>query len=121
MIKRLWAEFRKPSKRNPDPHHRGATAIWHAALGAIPGLVLANYGQVPAMFAVPGIVAVYFWKEIGDLHRNGSLADSLEDAAFVAAGAYAAYFDALWGLIAINLGALFVMALQIKGSSDDVE
>lgn len=113
-LKLLWTEFRKPSSRNPDPHHRGATGIWHAALGAIPGLVLADYGAWPMSATITCIVAVYWWKEIGDRSLGGSIADAIEDAAFVAMGAWAAYYDALIGLVAVNIAALAVMLLQIK-------
>lgn len=113
-FKTIWAEFRTPSSRNPDPHHRGATGVWHAALGAIPGLVLADYGLWPASATVVCVVAVYFHKERGDLRRGGSLADSLEDAAFVGSGALAAYYYALFGLVAVNVMALAVMYLQIR-------
>ena len=116
MLKSVWGEFRTPSKRNPDPHHRGATGIWHAALGAIPGLVLADYGGWPVFVTVPFLVAVYMYKELGDVFRGGSVSDSLEDAVFVAMGAIAAYFDALYGLITVNIAAIFVVSLQIQGN-----
>jgi hypothetical protein len=113
-VKLLWREFRAPSKRNPDPHHRGATGVWHAALGAIPGLVLADYGAWPLSATVVCIVAVYWWKEIGDRTLGGSIADAIEDATFVGMGAVAAYYDAIIGLVIINIAALTAMLLQIR-------
>jgi hypothetical protein len=121
VIKKIWAEFRKPSERNPDPHHRGATGIWHAALGAIPGLVLADYGLWPASATVICVVSFYLQKEIGDLRRGGAIADTIEDAVFVGAGAFFAYYYALIGLLAINFMALAVMWLQIKERDDGLE
>ena len=119
IAKKLWAEFRKPSERNPIPHHRGATAIWNAALGAQPGLVLADYGGFPAALTVPLIVFVYFWKDIIGLRPLGSTKNIIEDAFFIGAGAVAAYHDVLVGLIAINIGALAVMSLQTKVNEND--
>jgi hypothetical protein len=60
------------------------------------------------------IIAVYWWKEIGDRSLGGSIADAVEDAAFVGMGAVAAYYEALIGLAAVNIAALLVMMLQIR-------
>jgi hypothetical protein len=114
-LRRLWREFRKPSPRNQDPHHRGATGVWHAALGAIPGLVLADYGMWPMAATIICVVAVYWFKEIGDRSLGGTVADSIEDVFFVGLGAGAAYYDALVGLVLVNIAALAVTAIQTKG------
>lgn len=114
-LRKMWRAFLTPSPRNPDPHHRAATGVWHASLGAIPGLVLANYCTWEAFTTVTFVVTTYGYKEWSDLRRGGSLSDSIEDAAFVALGAVSAYFDAIYGLIAVNALALVVMYLQIRG------
>ena len=116
--KALWKIFRQPSERNPDPHHRGATGVWHAALGAIPGLVLSDYGEWPAAATVAFVTVFYLIKECGDLKRNGAVADSIEDAVFVASGAFFAYDYALVGLVFVNIMALGVMLAQVKEDGD---
>lgn len=113
MLSKLWQSFREPSPRNPDPHHRGATGVWHAALGAIPGLIIADYGKWPMVAAIAVVVGIYLIKEWGDLRRGGRCRDSIEDALFVWMGAASAYYDAMYGLIFVNIAALFVMACQI--------
>lgn len=114
MLRELIAEFRKPSPRNPDPHHRGATGVWHGSLGAMFGLFSADYLGWPLWLALAVFIGVYSVKEIRDLARGGSIADGIEDAAFVAAGVTAGYFDAMLGLIAINLAGVGVMLAQLK-------
>ena len=115
-IEKLWREFLKPSPRNPDPHHRAATGVWHASLGAIPGLLLANHSEWPAFVTISFVVGVYWIKEAFDLRKGSTLSDSIEDAAFVGAGALSAYFDAILGVMAVNLMALCVMSFQISES-----
>lgn len=115
----LWGEFRKPSERNPDPHHRGATGVWHSALGAMPVLAAEKFGAIAMALTAIALLIVYVWKEIGDINRGGFWRDSIEDVIFVLIGVGAAYYDALYGITVVNGLAVFVMWKQLESEGKE--
>ena len=114
MLEGLIREFRKPSPRKQDPHHRGATGVWHSLLGAQAASAVFSFSGLGLICATVFVAAVYWVKESGDLSRGGSWWDSVEDALFVALGVPLGYAIganplAVYALTAINLGGLMVM------------
>lgn len=105
-------DFLTPSARNQNPHHRGATGAWHSLLGLQLCLMLMSW---PWLLAA--VLVAYCGKELSDIYKGGSVADSFEDVAFVLAGvglgfAIGSNIAALAVVTAINLGGLWVMASE---------
>lgn len=103
-------DFLTPSERNQNPHHRGATGAWHSLLGLQISLMLMAWPWV-----LVAVLVAYCCKELHDIYKGGSIADSFEDVAFVLAGvalgfAIGANIAALAVVTAINVGGLWVMA-----------
>lgn len=120
MLRALVSEFRKPSPRNPVPHHRGATGYWHHGAGLYPGAVfsLMDVAPLAAAFWAALVVGLGYWliKERGDLKRGGGLRDGIEDAVFVAVGAAGGALAPVAALVVApaHVGGLIVMAAQLR-------
>ncbi|MBV6637033.1 MAG: hypothetical protein KI788_14150 [Mameliella sp.] len=108
------AEFRTPSPRNPDPHHRAATGFWHFGLGIPVGALVWVAGPMSAMIAVG--MGYFLVKELRDIKEGGRVADGVEDALFVAMGAAAGAMvpEAAFVSLPAHTAALIVMLAQTK-------
>ena len=116
-LRELVAEFRRPSGRNPDPHHRAATGFWHFGLGIPAGALAWVAGPVIAMVAIG---MLYFMaKELRDIRSGGRLADGIEDALFVAMGAAAGAMVPESAIVTLpaHAAALIVMLAQTRSLS----
>jgi hypothetical protein len=100
-----------PGSDGSAAYRRGVIAIAHAMLGAaLVWPVAAAFGPewVIAAGGVRVAIAAAYWglKEAFDLRRGGTLADGIEDAAFVAAGTF---YGVPWWPVLMLLAGGFVM------------
>jgi hypothetical protein len=111
VIVTLFDDILTPGSDGSPAYRRGVIAIAHAMLGAAlvwPVAALFGPEWVIAAGGIRVAIAGAYWglKEAFDLQRGGTLADGIEDAAFVAAGTF--YGVAWWPVLMILAGG-FVM------------
>ena len=109
VIFKVLKEFSVASKRVQVPHHRGATAAWHALLGLQVSLMFIS---VPVVLLL--VVLLYTLKEIRDISIGGSVSDSIEDTSFVLAGMLIGFTTypnlyTLMGVTVLNIACFLVM------------
>lgn len=108
LLDLIWQELNTPTGQTGPlsrAYQRGAGAAWHVIFGAAVAWPMGQY-----QWAFGLAIAVLYWlvKEAGDLRRDGSAWDGLEDAACVYLGTFCGPW--WWGAVALVATAyVFVM------------
>lgn len=113
-------DFLTPSARNQNPHHRGSTGAWHSLLGLQISLMFMSW---PWLLAA--VLVAYCGKELADIYKGGSVADSFEDVSFVLTGVVLGFaigvnIPTLIVVTFLNVVCLLVMAVEHNQPNRDV-
>ncbi|MDH5796940.1 MAG: hypothetical protein OEZ19_00105 [Paracoccaceae bacterium] len=107
-IRRVIAELKKPGYGG-SPYIRGIIGIAHSVVGAAMAEFFGVYGTGAAL----GIGAGYWYlKERGDLRRGGAWKDGIEDAIFVAIGAW--YGTPWWPIAILAVGFAVMVRAEAR-------